>query len=620
MLLVMNYKIFCINLKRRKDRREKMEKIFMESSINNYQFFEAVDKFDVENHPYIYLFKHSNNNVHRRSFIGCALSHFSIWKELVSDNVHDIYIILEDDIRLSDNFKFHLDEYIKKIDDNMNIILIGMTVDKSMYIQSRNKYLHDTSYSIHPLTRALYGGGAFGYIITKKGAEEILNYIYINGIKIAIDYVMYNSGIPLYETHPHIVFTDAVQHSDFYVDSDIQRDYTKIIFKQLVNNYSFDDYYFYPNQDSLGNDILYAYSNILELKRIADNMENCVAFNTYGWIKNFVVQPEYFINLPNKYYSPDGIYIKKNFFINISIESIEKKIEKIQKIIKERPINIFIGKNANLFSRNIIDIILYNFKQFQIIEDTKISDIIINHITDSNHKIYINTLNILISGEPVNLKLKYDISIDTKYNSNAFKVIYYPLVFLSLSEHRKSIDPKDYLKEKINFCAFMYQRPTDNRIKYFNLLSTYKKVDALGKCCNNMNIEDTRDIYNNEITFNDIAVNHYSIYKFVLAIENTMLEGYATEKLINPLIANSLPIYWGDSKIFQYINKKRIIYIPDFSSDNELLEHIKYLDTHDDKYNEIVSENIYVDPDFTIEKFNIEIKNTISEILGFQKY
>ena len=99
-----------------------------------------------------------------------------------------------------------------------------------------------------------------------------------------------------------------------------------------------------------------------------------------------------------------------------------------------------------------------------------------------------------------------------------------------------------------------------------------------------------------------------------------MLEGYTTEKLINPLIANSLPIYWGDSKIFQYINKKRIIYIPDFSSDNELLEHIKYLDTHDDKYNEIVSENIYVDPDFTIEKFNIEIKNTISEILGFQKY
>ena len=298
----------------------------------------------------------------------------------------------------------------------------------------------------------------------------------------------------------------------------------------------------------------------------------------------------------------------------------EKKIEKIQKIIKERPINIFIGKNANLFSREIVNIILYNFKQFQIIEDTKNSDIIINHITDSNHEIYDSTLNILISGEPVNLILKYDISVDTKYNSNAFKVIYYPFIFSSLSEHRKSINPKDYLNEKKNFCAYMYNQSYNNRIKYFNLLSRYKKVDALGKCCNNVNIKDTRGIYNDKITYNDIAVNHYSIYKFVLAIESTMLEGYTTEKLINPLIANSLPIYWGDSKIFQYINKKRIIYIPDFSSDNELLEHIKYLDTHDDKYNEIVSENIYVDPDFTIEKFNIEIKNTISEILGFQKY
>ena len=298
----------------------------------------------------------------------------------------------------------------------------------------------------------------------------------------------------------------------------------------------------------------------------------------------------------------------------------EKKIEKIQKIIKERPINIFIGKNANLFSREIVNIILYNFKQFQIIEDTKNSDIIINHITDSNHEIYDSTLNILISGEPVNLILKYDISVDTKYNSNAFKVIYYPFIFSSLSEHRKSINPKDYLNEKKNFCAYMYNQSYNNRIKYFNLLSRYKKVDALCKCCNNVNIKDTRGIYNDKITYNDIAVNHYSIYKFVLAIESTMLEGYTTEKLINPLIANSLPIYWGDSKIFQYINKKRIIYIPDFPSDNELLEYIKYLDTHNDKYNEIVSENIYVDPDFTIEKFNIKIKNTISEILGFQKY
>jgi hypothetical protein len=47
-------------------------------------------------------------------------------------------------------------------------------------------------------------------------------------------------------------------------------------------------------------------------------------------------------------------------------------------------------------------------------------------------------------------------------------------------------------------------------IKLFNdqhkLLSNYKKVDGLGKCCNNVDIENTRTVYNSDITYNDISV------------------------------------------------------------------------------------------------------------------
>ena len=34
-------------------------------------------------------------------------------------------------------------------------------------------------------------------------------------------------------------------------------------------------------------------------------------------------------------------------------------------------------------------------------------------------------------------------------------------------------------------------------------------------------------------------------YKFTLAFENSRAAGYVTEKLFQPLIAGSLPIYWG---------------------------------------------------------------------------
>ena len=79
-----------------------------------------------------------------------------------------------------------------------------------------------------------------------------------------------------------------------------------------LNNYVFDDYVFYPNKDSYGNDIQY-YPNktIEELKILADKDSNCVAFNTYGYLKFKTTDNDNFISLKNRYYSNDGMYIKK---------------------------------------------------------------------------------------------------------------------------------------------------------------------------------------------------------------------------------------------------------------------------------------------------------------------
>jgi hypothetical protein len=107
------------------------------------------------------------------------------------------------------------------------------------------------------------------------------------------------------------------------------------------------------------------------------------------------------------------------------------------------------------------------------------------------------------------------------------------------------------------FCAFMYSNCGDHmdsavRIAFFKLLSKYKRVDAIGGCMNNMGRREEayKERYN-VITrgtgtgFYDIAVARYREYKFVITFENSQHPGYMTEKLINPILAGSIPIYWG---------------------------------------------------------------------------
>jgi len=94
------------------------------------------------------------------------------------------------------------------------------------------------------------------------------------------------------------------------------------------------------------------------------------------------------------------------------------------------------------------------------------------------------------------------------------------------------------------------------------------------------------------MTYLDEAVQLYSDYKFVLALENKMEHGYVTEKIINPLIANCIPIYWGSNNVFEFINKDRIIYAPDYN-DADLIKRMKEIDENEDLFNEIVNKPIY---------------------------
>ena len=63
-------------------------------------------------------------------------------------------------------------------------------------------------------------------------------------------------------------------------------------------------------------------------------------------------------------------------------------------------------------------------------------------------------------------------------------------------------------------------------------------------------------------------------YAFTIAIENTSHDHYFTEKLINPLIYNTIPIYWGCKKINEYFPKHAIRLTGNINTDIVLIHRV----------------------------------------------
>lgn len=147
--------------------------------------------------------------------------------------------------------------------------------------------------------------------------------------------------------------------------------------------------------------------------------------------------------------------------------------------------------------------------------------------------------------------------------------------------------PAELLESKDRFCNFIYSNPHahPDRDRFFEMLGRYKKVDSAGKHLNN---------YGDEIlgvknwTETNIAFQRH--YKFSIAFENNTHRGYTTEKLIHPMLAGSIPIYWGDPEVGKVFNTRSFIACHEFDSLEEVVERIREIDQDDSLYFQMASE------------------------------
>jgi alpha(1,3/1,4) fucosyltransferase len=135
-----------------------------------------------------------------------------------------------------------------------------------------------------------------------------------------------------------------------------------------------------------------------------------------------------------------------------------------------------------------------------------------------------------------------------------------------------STDWQKVARSKARFCNFIFSNAHAlERLRLFELLSKYRKVDAGGPLRNNVG-------YNvkHKLPF-------ISDYKFTIAYENSSFPGYATEKLVEPMIVNSIPIYWGDPMVTADFNVESFVCANGRSVDDVVAEIVE-LDRNPDLY------------------------------------
>ena len=109
------------------------------------------------------------------------------------------------------------------------------------------------------------------------------------------------------------------------------------------------------------------------------------------------------------------------------------------------------------------------------------------------------------------------------------------------------------------------------RIHFFEQLNKIKKVDSGGRYLNTIGgpVPDKLEFIKD--------------YRFVISFENTSYPGYTTEKILEPIITDSIPIYWGNTRINEDFNEKRFLNYDSFINEAALIEKIIALENDPEK-------------------------------------
>ncbi len=227
-------------------------------------------------------------------------------------------------------------------------------------------------------------------------------------------------------------------------------------------------------------------------------------------------------------------------------------------------------------------------KKYKLVISDK-PDFLIYSCFSNQHRKYKDCVKIFYTGEAITPNFN-DCDYAIGFDYIDFEDRYYRHSRL-VPYKKEEKDALDLGMAKRKFCNFTYYNSKTGegaklRQDFCKKLMNYKHIDCPGRVLNNMK-KAIEPRFGNWVNG---KLDFIGKYKFTIAFENCAMNGYTTEKLMHPLMANSIPIYWGNKLVSRDFNPKAFINCNDFNDLNEVIEYVKYLDTNDEAYMQMLKE------------------------------
>ena len=225
------------------------------------------------------------------------------------------------------------------------------------------------------------------------------------------------------------------------------------------------------------------------------------------------------------------------------------------------------------------------------------------------------TVNTLLKNNTNRLKNipQYSCILSGRFTDRIKKIVNVPL-FIPYIYSNNYLDILQSTNKNIKnvpekgICAIISNGEKSTRTNILDKLDKIFKIDYAGAYKNN--VPKILGSYNSIEMLSFI-----SQYKFVITMENTKQETYITEKIVNGVLSNVIPIYWGSDNINDYFNEKRFINIINDSDKviNNAAKDIIQIMHDETKYLEIVNSPIFKNKKLnrTIDDIAEDIKETM---------
>jgi acetyltransferase-like isoleucine patch superfamily enzyme/GR25 family glycosyltransferase involved in LPS biosynthesis/tetratricopeptide (TPR) repeat protein len=221
--------VTVINLDRRPDRWEsfslRMEAAAGRDFLHRCSRFSGIDGTELVESPELRTLFRDNDFALRRGFVGCALSHISVWRSVAERDEDALELVLEDDVRPCMRFDLRLAGVLDELragHPGFDVAFLGCSRARPETDPAGGRLLR-------PMSWENYIGGAFGYLLSGRGARRLLELVQRDGVQNGIDRFisLKRDELEALECRPALVEA-PVAFPGNGIDSDIQHDFEPV--------------------------------------------------------------------------------------------------------------------------------------------------------------------------------------------------------------------------------------------------------------------------------------------------------------------------------------------------------------------------------------------------------